>query len=93
MSSKPARENIRQHHMGRIWAKIQKTSIRAIMIKFGQQLRDNAQGEITMTDFEKAWRIQRTELSLPTEIGQEEVTVKDSYEGVNDEELFCNLRL
>lgn len=52
------------------------TITRAIMIKFGQQLRNSAQGEITMADFEKAWEIQRIELGLPTEIGEHEVGVK-----------------
>ncbi len=67
------------------------TITRAIMIKFGQQLRENPQGEITMADFEKAWEIQRIELGLPTEIGSHEVTVKDRYEGVSNEELLMQL--
>ena len=64
---------------------------RAVMIRYGQQLKDNAQGRLTISDFEKAWKIQRIELSLPTEIGKEEVTVKDSYKGVSDEELILQL--
>lgn len=64
---------------------------RAIMIRYGQQLKDDTQGKITALDFEKAWRIQRIELGLPTEIGKEEVDVKNSYEGVSDEELIAQL--
>lgn len=67
------------------------TITRAIMIQFGQQLRDNTQGEITMADFEKAWEIQRIELGLPTEIGNHEVTTRDRYEGVSDHELLRQL--
>lgn len=69
------------------------TITRAIMIKFGQQLRDNTQGEIAMADFEKAWEIQRLELGLPTEIETHEVTVKDRYEGVSDHELLRQLEI
>lgn len=44
-----------------------------------------------MLDFEKAWRIQRIELGLPTEIGKQEVDVRDRYEGVSDEGLILQL--
>lgn len=64
---------------------------RAVMIKYGQELRDNTQGKLTMLDFEKAWKIQRIELGLPSEIGREEVAVKDPYEGVSDEELIAKI--
>ena len=68
------------------------TITRALMIRYGQQLKDNAQGKITMLDFEKAWEIQRIELDLPTEIGEHEVGLKDSYAGVSDEELLMKLK-
>lgn len=64
---------------------------RAVMIRYGQQLRENVESKITASDFEKAWRIQRIELGLPTEIGKEEFDVKDSYGGVSDEELIAQL--
>lgn len=64
---------------------------RAVMIRYGQQLKDNTQGRITISDFEKAWKIQRIELGLPTEIGKQEVNVKDSYAGISDDELVLQL--
>lgn len=64
---------------------------RAVMIRYGQKLKDDAQGKITMLDFEKAWKIQRLEFGLPIEIGREEVAVKDPYEGVSDEELIAKI--
>ncbi len=64
---------------------------RAVMIRYGQQLRSDAQGKITALDFEKAWRIQRVELGLATEIGKHEVEVKDNYEGISDEDLLKQL--
>ena len=60
---------------------------RAVMIRYGQQLRSDTQ-KITALDFEKAWKIQRVELGLVTEIGRHEVDIKDRYEGVSDEELL-----
>lgn len=65
---------------------------RAIMIRYGQQLRSDTQ-KITALDFEKAWKIQRIELGLPTEIGKHEVDIKDNYEGVSDEELLEQLEM
>jgi len=64
---------------------------RAVMIRYGSQLKDNAQGRLTILDFERAWRIQRIELGLPTEIGSHEVAIKDRYEGVSDGELILQL--
>ena len=64
---------------------------RAVMIRYGQQLNDNAQGRLTILDFERAWRIQRIELGLPTEIGNQEVVVKDRYAGVSDKDLILQL--
>lgn len=63
---------------------------RAVMIRYGQQLRSDTQ-KITALDFEKAWRIQRIELGLPTEIGKHQVDVNDRYKGVSDEELLTQL--
>mgnify|MGYP001581620106 CR=1 FL=1 len=64
---------------------------RSVMTKFGKQLDTNKQGMITIMDFEKAWKIQRVELGLPTEIGKQDMAIKDSYEGVSDEELVEKL--
>lgn len=64
---------------------------RSVMTKFGKQLDTNKQGRITIMDFEKAWRIQRIELGLPMEIGKQDMYIKDSYAGVNDEELVEQL--
>ncbi|TSC87899.1 MAG: hypothetical protein G01um10147_402 [Microgenomates group bacterium Gr01-1014_7] len=64
---------------------------RAVMIRYGAQLKDNLQGRLTILDFERAWRIQRIELGLPTEIGSHEVAIKDCYEGISDEELILQL--
>ena len=64
---------------------------RVIMIRYGQQLQENTQGKLTVIDFREAWKIQRIELGLPTEIGKHEVDVKDNYEGVSDEELILQL--
>ncbi len=64
---------------------------RAVMIRFGQQLMDKAQGKITAIDFEKAWKIQRIELGLPTEIGKQSVTTEDEYKDVSDEDLLAKL--
>lgn len=64
---------------------------RSVMTKFGKQLNTNKQGRITTMDFEKAWKIQRIELGLPTEIGKQEMDIKDSYKGVSDEELVEKL--
>ena len=61
------------------------------MIRYGAQLKDNLQGRLTILDFERAWRIQRIELGLPTEIGSHEVAIKDCYEGISDEELILQL--
>lgn len=61
---------------------------RAVMIRYGHMLKDDAQGKLTMLDFEKAWKIQRIELGLATEIGRHEVDIKDRYEGVSDEDLI-----
>lgn len=63
---------------------------RAIMIRYGQQLRSDTQ-KITALDFEKAWRIQRIELGLPIEIGKHTVDLNDRYKGVSDEELLVQL--
>ncbi len=62
---------------------------RAVMIRYGAQLRDNTQGKITAIDFEKAWKIQRIELGLPTEIGKQQVEMKDEYSDLTDEELIA----
>lgn len=64
---------------------------RAVMIRYGQQLHADKQGKITTLDFEKAWRIQRVELGLATEIGKREVDITDRYEGVSDKELLNQL--
>lgn len=64
---------------------------RAVMIRYGQQLHADNQGKITTLDFEKAWKIQRVELGLATEIGKREVDVTDRYGGVSDEELLNQL--
>lgn len=64
---------------------------RSVMTGYGKQLDANKQGRITIMDFEKAWKIQRLELGLPTEIDKREVDVKDSYKGVSDEELVEHL--
>jgi hypothetical protein len=64
---------------------------RTVMIRYDVQLRDNLQGKIRAVDFEKAWRIQRIELGLPTEIGKQQVEVKDEYGGASDEELLNKL--
>lgn len=64
---------------------------RAVMIRYGQQLHADKQGKITTLDFEKAWKIQRVELGLATEIGKREVDVTDRYEGVSDKELLNQL--
>ena len=64
---------------------------RSVMTKFSKQLDTNKQGRITTMDFEKAWKIQRVELGLPTEIGKQDMDIKDSYAGVGDEELVEKL--
>lgn len=64
---------------------------RAIMIRYGQQLREDTQGKITMADFEKAWRIQRIELGLPVEIGRQELNMQDAYADLSDWELLAEL--
>lgn len=60
--------------------------LRAGMLRFGQQLQANTQGIISVTDFEKLWKMMRIEMGLPIEIGKQEVTV-DRYAGVSEEEL------
>lgn len=65
---------------------------RVVMIRYGQQLQENTQGKITALDFEKAWKIQRIEMGLPTEIGKHEHEVDvDVYAGVSDEKLLEEL--
>lgn len=66
------------------------TITRSVMTKFGKQLDTNRQGRITVMDFEKAWKIQRMELGLPTEIGKQDISV-DAYAGITDEELVEKL--
>lgn len=63
---------------------------RSVMTKFGKQLDTNKQGRITIMDFEKAWKIQRIEMGLPTEIDKQDVGM-DAYEGISDEELVEEL--
>lgn len=63
---------------------------RVVMIRFGQQLQENTQGRLTISDFEKAWKIQRIELGLPTEIGKHEVKA-DLYAGMSGEKLVKEL--
>lgn len=64
---------------------------RSVMTKFGKQLNTNKQGRITTMDFEKAWKIQRIEMGLSTEIGKQDMDIKDSYAEVSDEELTKQL--
>lgn len=64
---------------------------RSVMTEYGKQLDTNKQGKITIMDFEKAWKIQRMELGLPTEIGKQDMNIRDDYEGVSDEELVEKL--
>lgn len=63
---------------------------RVVMIRYGQQLQENTQGRLTVLDFEKAWKIQRIELGLPTEIGKHEVEA-DLYAGMSNERLVKEL--
>ena len=63
---------------------------RVVMIRYGQQLKDNAQGRLTILDFERAWRIQRIELGLPAEIGKQEVDM-DAYASMSGEKLVKEL--
>lgn len=63
---------------------------RVVMIRYGQQLQENTQGRLTISDFEKAWKIQRIELGLPTEIGEHEVKA-DLYAGMSGEKLVKEL--
>ena len=63
---------------------------RVVMIRYGQQLQENTQGRLTISDFEKAWKIQRIELGLPTEIGKHEVKA-DLYAGMSGEKLVKEL--
>lgn len=64
---------------------------RAVMIRYGQQLRANKQSKIEFGDVEKAVKIQRLVLGQPTDIGQHEVNIKDDYSGLTDEELLSKL--
>lgn len=64
---------------------------RAVIIKYGIQLRENAEGKLAFADIEKAVKLQRLIIGQPTEIGKHEVEIKDEYEGVSDEELLAKL--
>jgi len=64
---------------------------RVVMIRYGQQLKDNNQGKISMGDFKDAVLVQRTILGESTEIGKHEVEISDKYQELNDEQILERL--